>query len=287
MKIINFIIAIPTFKREKLLKRALASINKQQYPHLNVIVVDDSGEQPDKPFSDDTLGDKLHYHYHDKNLGVNQARNTLVNKAKILDPSAYIVFIDDDDYFVDNALTTAAKAIREHPEFVWFTMDCILPEGKPISKLKHYGKLSYINDCMFGKNMRGDMMHIVKADAITNFQFSDKFKNGEEWFFWCHLSVNHNLYAIPAIGKIKEYLDDGISMSGHNRDRIISVLRYKIATLEPIVGFKKLRHQYISLVKYLLKDNRKQDAKLLLDKVFKLSPDYLRQYKHWIKYFLT
>ena len=286
MKIINFIIAIPTFKREKLLKRALASINKQQYPHLNVIVVDDSGVQPDKPFSDDTLGDKLHYYYHDKNLGVNQARNTLINKAKKLDPSAYIVFIDDDDYFVDNALATAAKAIREHPEYVWFAMDCMLPEGKPISKLKHYGNLSYLNDYMFSKKMRGDMMHIVKAEAITNSQFSDKFKNGEEWFFWCHLSVKHNLYAIPATGKISEYLEGGISMSGHNRDRIISVLEYKIATLEPIVGFKKLRHQYISLVKYLLKDNRKQDAKPLLDKVFKLSPGYLRQYKHWIKYFL-
>jgi len=43
----------------------------------------------------------------------------------------------------------------------------MLPEGKPISRLKHYGELSYLNDYMFIKNMRGDMMHIVKAEAIT------------------------------------------------------------------------------------------------------------------------
>ena len=287
MKTIKFIIAIPTFRREELLKRALASINKQDYPHLNVIVVDDSGEQPHKPFTDDALGDKLHYFYHDKNLGVNQARNTLVSKAKELDPSAYIVFIDDDDYLVDNALSAAAKAINDHPNFVWFTMNCVLPEGKPISKLTHYGELSYLNDCMFGKNIRGDMMHIVKANAITNFRFSDKFKNGEEWFFWCQLSVKHNLYAIPATGKISEYLEDGISMSGHNRDHIVSVLKYKIDTLEPIVGFKKLRHQYVSLAKHLLKNKRPQEAKPLLSKVFKQSPGYLRQYKHWIKYLLS
>lgn len=287
MKIINFIIAIPTFKREKLLRRALASINKQNYAHLNVIVVDDSGDKPQKPFFDDELGDKLHYFYHDKNIGVNQVRNTLVKKAKELDPSAYIVFIDDDDFLVDNALSAAADAIREHSEFMWFTMDCILPEGKPISLLKHYGELSYIDDYMFGNRMQGDMMHIVHLKAITNFQFSDQFKNGEIWYFFCHLSMNHNLYAIQAVGKVSEYLEGGITKSGFNRDKIISVLKYKLAVLEPMVGFRKIRHQYISLAKHLLKDKRKQEAKPLLEKVFSRSPGYLRQYKHWISYFLN
>jgi len=43
MTIINFIIAIPAYKREELLRRTLASINKQKYPYLDVIIVDDSG----------------------------------------------------------------------------------------------------------------------------------------------------------------------------------------------------------------------------------------------------
>ncbi len=287
MNTVKFIVALATFKREELLKRALNSISQQDYPNIEVIVVDDSGVKPEKKFVDDSLGGKLHYFYHEANLGVNQARNTLVKKAKELDPSAYMVFIDDDDYLTDGALSIAAKTIKEHPEFVWFTMDCTHPNGKKISKLNHYGKLSYLDDYMFGKDLRGDMLHIVKTDAIGDARYSDQFKNGEIWYFWCQLSVKHPLYAIQAVGCVKEFLDEGITKTGFNRDRIISVLEYKIATLEPIVGFKKLKHQYITLAKHLLKGQRKQEAKALLTNVFKQSPGYTRQYKHWIKYFLS
>lgn len=287
MSDIHFIIAIPTYKREALLNRAISSINKQNYPHLDVIVVDDAGEQTQKPFVDNTLGTKLHYFYHEKNYGVNQARNKLILEARKLDPSAFIVFIDDDDYLVDNALFTAAKVISEHPAYSWFTMDCITPEGGKISKLKHYGELSYLDDYMFGKTLRGDMMHIVKAEITDSINFSDRFKNGEEWYFWCQLSARHKLYAIEADGKVSEYLEEGISKSGGNRDQMVSLLKYKIETLEPMAGFSKLKHQYVSLAKHLLKQNNKQEAKRYLLKVFKASPGYIRQYKHWVKYFLS
>lgn len=284
----HFIIGVPTFNRSHLISRIVQSVQEQNYSNWTILFVDDFSNDDTKPVIQTLSKEnpKIQYRQMSQNSGVNAVRNRIIDEAKLIDDSAYLLFIDDDDYLASGALALADSQITEHSEFNWFSLNCNYQDGKPISKIAQYGVLSYLNDYMFGKKIRGDLTHILRLQSLENERFTSEFKNGEEWSFWVNLSLTHNLYAIDAPGSIKQYLEGGLTDSGINRDKAIQVLKFKIITLEPIVGRKRMLHQYVSLAKHYLARKDFLSAKRALNKVFKTSPFYLRQYKHWaILYF--
>jgi len=284
----HFIIGVPTFNRSRFISRIVNSVQNQNYSNWTILFVDDYSVDDTKNtilnFTEKTT--KIQYRKMSKNSGVNAVRNCIIEQAKLIDNDAYLLLIDDDDYLAPNSLRAANKEVSAHPNLNWFCLNCNYQNGHTISKITQYGTLSYLNDYMFGKKIRGDLTHILKLTAIEGQVFTSEFKNGEEWYFWANLSVNYDLYAINAPGSIKEYLEGGLTATGINRDKAIQVLKFKIDTLEPIVGKKKMVHQYVSLAKHYLAQEEHKNASGLLKHAFKVSPFYLRQYRHWIVLFI-
>lgn len=83
-------VVIPTYYRNKWLKRAINSVNEQTYENIEIIVVDDSGEEHAKEL---IKGYNVRYISHTENRGGNPARNTGIQAAR----GDYIQFLDDDD----------------------------------------------------------------------------------------------------------------------------------------------------------------------------------------------
>ena len=281
----HFIIGVPTFNRSHLIPRIVDSVQSQGYSNWTILFVDDHSidNTKDVILELSEKESKIQYLQMSQNSGVNAVRNRIIEYSKSIDISAYLLFVDDDDYLAQGALACANQQILLHPEFNWFSLNCHYENGGLISKITHYGVLSYITDYMFGKRIRGDLTHILKLGALNDEKFTSEFRNGEEWYFWTKLSVMHDMYAVNAPGSIKEYLEGGLTKTGINRDKAIQVLKFKIDTLEPIVGKKKMAHQYVSLAKHYLARKDFASAKLALSTVFKASPLYFRQYKHWIR----
>ncbi|MGB1091102.1 MAG: glycosyltransferase family 2 protein [Oceanobacter sp.] len=282
----RFIIGVPTYNRSHLLERVVASAQAQTNTNWTLILVNDAS-------SDDTeavltsyksqLGEQLHFVSMPENSGVNAVRNRILDEARVLDENAWLVLIDDDDYLTPECLSVIEQHIQAQPGYSWYTLDCQYENGQRISRMKRHGDLSYLDDYMFGKTMRGDMTHVIKLSGVDDTRFSREFKNAEEWFFWCHLSVKHRLFAIDAIGSIKDYLPDGLTQNAFNRDKAIQVLSYKIRVLEPLVGATRLQHQYVSLAKHYIKKKDFINAKHLLKKCWKVNPFYFRQYRYlWV-----
>jgi glycosyltransferase involved in cell wall biosynthesis len=280
----HFIIGVPTYNRAHLISRIISSVQDQLHSNWTILFVDDYSIDDTKfvilDFAENNK--KIQYRQMNQNSGVNAVRNRIIEEAKAIDNKAYLLFIDDDDYLAPNSLVLADKEISAHPEYNWFSLNCNYEGGKAISKISQYGALSYLNDYMFGKKIRGDLTHILRVEAIGAERFTSEFKNGEEWSFWVKLSLKQAMYAIDAPGSIKEYLEGGLTETGINSDKAIQVLKFKIDTLEPIVGKKKMAHQHVSLAKHYLAKKDFPSAKVVLNKVFKSSPLYLRQYKHWV-----
>jgi len=283
----HFIVGVPTYNRSHLVDRIYQSLIAQNHLKWTLVFIDDhSLDNTDEVLS--TLKEKdirVRSERMKTNSGVNKVRNRIVDVAKKIDPEAYLVFIDDDDCLALNCLELLNKEIIENPGYGWYTLDCSFPSGEKITRMKRYGELSYLRDYMFGKVIRGDLTHVLFLQTVKEDRFTEEFKNAEEWYFWCNLSYRLPLFAINAVGSIKEYLPEGITQSGMNRDKAIQVLEFKIKSLEPIVEESELLHQYVTLVKLYLKKNNGDTKKPreLLRKVFKLSPLYFRQYKYWIK----
>ncbi len=112
-------ICIAHYERPRLLKHMLASIRRQTYPHVEVVVVDDGSQGPDalgylEELREELVGGKGCV-LRQENRGPGAARNRAANQAR----GSLLLFLDDDDYlepqavrtFVDVASRTSADAL--------------------------------------------------------------------------------------------------------------------------------------------------------------------------------
>lgn len=104
-------VVITHFNRPEYLRQALSSIEKQDYPNFEVILVDDASTKPEakqeienlKPIFA-TRGWKIIVHEENSYLG--KARNTGVENSK----GEYILFLDDDNVARPNEISVFVKA---------------------------------------------------------------------------------------------------------------------------------------------------------------------------------
>lgn len=90
-------VVITTFNRAHVVARCIDSVLTQNYPNLEVIVVDDcSTDETEEYFATNYLG-KIKYVRHENNLGVQYASNTGFCFAS----GKYVAFIGDDDRWND------------------------------------------------------------------------------------------------------------------------------------------------------------------------------------------
>lgn len=281
----HFLISVPTYNRSHLLEKLVESAKNQDYASWDILFMDDGSTDDTQEVVQalQSVTAQIHYRKMKKNSGVNATRNQIIETAKIEFPDSFLYFLDDDDLLYEGSLTNAAELINENPNYNWYSLNCIYPDGKPISKMKRYGELDYVRDYMFSKVMRGDLTNIVRVSHIGEARFTTKFRNAEIWFFWTSLSLNNTLFAGDKIGSVKEYLPGGITQSGFNRDKAIEVTKYKIDVLEPLVGRKAMRHQYATLAKHLIDQGNTGEAKQVLKTILSVSPLYVRALKHWLR----
>lgn len=104
-------VIIPTRNRKHFLRRALDSLLQQNYPNLEIIVVDDgSTDGTDELIAE--YGNQIRYFHFEVNQGPSAARNYAFEHSK----NPYIAFLDSDDYWAPNRLSTLMSAWKEAPE---------------------------------------------------------------------------------------------------------------------------------------------------------------------------
>lgn len=106
-------VCIPHFNRFPLLRQAIESIRRQDYPSIDLIVVDDASSEPEAAASLDAIaaelagaGGRLIRHTTNQYLGA--ARNTAVRHAR----GEYVMFLDDDDYAKPDQVSTLVRVAR-------------------------------------------------------------------------------------------------------------------------------------------------------------------------------
>ena len=95
-------VVIPTYKRSNRLPIAINSVLSQTYSNVEIIVVDDNGENnhtldTKKILQPYLKKNQIKYICHQTNKGGCKARNTGAFAAN----GTYIAFLDDDDFYDD------------------------------------------------------------------------------------------------------------------------------------------------------------------------------------------
>ncbi len=113
MKLVSVVVA--TYKREAELKNALESLAKQTYPNMEIVLVDDNGNDEWNSKVSETVEVfrnrypmiKLEYIANNSNQGSSKTRNIGIHSAN----GDYITFLDDDDIYLPDK-------IRKQVEFM-------------------------------------------------------------------------------------------------------------------------------------------------------------------------
>lgn len=105
-------IITPTYNRKDMLREALDSILMQDYKDIEIIIIDDCSEDgTDFMIATEFNRDNIHYYKNKENMGPGFNRNFGFNKSK----GEYVIFMDDDDYYVDSNFFQ--KAINRYYEY--------------------------------------------------------------------------------------------------------------------------------------------------------------------------
>src|SRR5260370_8918236 len=105
-------VLIPAYNAGRTIERALASVWRQNYPEMEVIVVDD-GSNDDTGLHVQRIGNgNVRLIRLEKNRGECGAMNVGIEEAR----TDYIAFLDADDEWVENKLLTQLQIIERHPE---------------------------------------------------------------------------------------------------------------------------------------------------------------------------
>ena len=134
-------VVIPTRGRPALLREAIASVLAQTFADLEVIVVEDGGD--DARAVVDGFGQRVR-HVSQSHQGVAVARNTGVANSR----AEWIAFLDDDDRWEPTKLDRQLEIVRRHPDtcfvhtdYVRLTADGTVEPRRPTGDLARSGPM--------------------------------------------------------------------------------------------------------------------------------------------------
>lgn len=135
-------VIITTRNRLTLLRRALQSVYAQDYPNLEILVLDDS--------SQDGTSDYIRSHHpdiqlfrHEENRGLIVGRNLLMREAK----GDYLINLDDDAHFLNvDAISNVVARMQAEPELAIINFRVLDPQGHvPV-----FPEAEYYTSCFWG-----------------------------------------------------------------------------------------------------------------------------------------
>jgi glycosyltransferase involved in cell wall biosynthesis len=105
-------VAVATYNRAHLVGRAIASVQAQTVPSIEIIVVDD-GSTDDTPIVLASVDDaRMRVIRHPHNRGISRARNTAIAAAR----ADWLTFLDDDNEWATDYLERQLALAAAHPD---------------------------------------------------------------------------------------------------------------------------------------------------------------------------
>lgn len=108
---------IPTYRRPKMLGRAIRSVLRQTYPHFQVCVYDNaSGDETASVVTEIAKTDaRVKYHCHTENIGA--IKNFIYGMEHVETP--FFSFLSDDDIFLPEFYQTAMEGFENFPDAIF------------------------------------------------------------------------------------------------------------------------------------------------------------------------
>ncbi len=184
-------VLVPTYNRPAFLRRALQSLKAQSYDTLEVIVVNDCGEDVSAVTAEFTDTLNLVHIRHGVNRGLAAARNTALKIAR----GGIIVYLDDDDVFLPDHIGTVVAALQDPGvDFVYTDAEYVVEKQagdtwQELGRANPFAGLDYSKARLHYRNFIpvNTWGHRIECVAEVGY-FDEQLKVFEDWDFVLRIS---------------------------------------------------------------------------------------------------
>ena len=189
----SFTVVVTTYNRPQLVRRAVESALEQDWPELEVLVVDDASHVSAESALGD-LGTEIRVVRQEQNMGVGAARNRGIREAR----HPWVLPFDDDDVLLPGALAVVAWAIAELGD----------AESYPVIKFgstnsTHESSFAFITpDHYLRRRVGGDLIPVIRRDVFLAAGLAyPATRVGGEHLLWLKVAAEHTIpsWATPIL----------------------------------------------------------------------------------------
>lgn len=201
----KYSIITPVYNREDCIARCIESVcrNLKHYTNIEHVIVDDGSSDQTVRIVNKYVEQNQHIKFikFDNNKGTNAARNAAINHSS----GEYCIFLDSDDYFLDNAIEII-NSIVSRGRFRHF---CFSPDDMVDTYSKNKllsGKKQYIikyEDFLLNK-ITGDFIHVIDKNILKKYPFYEDLRINEGVFFKRFYKEEKEILFINKIVTIRE-----------------------------------------------------------------------------------
>ena len=237
-------VVIPTYNREKIIKRAIESILNQSYKNIEIIVVDDGSTDNTKKIIEELnqeIGkNKIKYIYKE-NRGVSVARNVGALNAK----GKYISFLDSDDKYLKNKIERHLyKTVKNNADFSICNEIQIRNGFSIYKKEKEEDIFLDINNFIKKFPSHSTSLFFIKRDIFLKYLFDkNQLVSEDTEFILRYLKKDKILFIKDVlVERYKDLIEKRLSFDKEKNIKAIERLIFKI--IKGDYGIKEKRRDY-------------------------------------------
>lgn len=215
-------VLITTYNRKNLLLQTIKSVQNQNFDDYEIIISDDGSNDGTAEFCKD-LCQKDKRIFYTKNTrykkGPNGNKNNALDNAK----GEFVMFLDDDDELLENAINTLVAKVKEG-EYAHILANCLIAKngvltsefsGKGLNESKEVNK----KDFLLGK-FYGEFLSIFKRSLLENKRFDDALW-GNEAILWVNLYAQKSFYIHTPLRIYNQNTANSVTKNAsNNADRV-------------------------------------------------------------------
>ena len=210
-------ILVPTHNRKWLLPRTLNSLTTQSYKNIEIVLVNDAGEDVQdivNQFNDP----RIKYYQNPINIGLAGSRNVAIKEST----GDYICLLDDDDIYLQYAIEFRMYMMKKLGAEIVYTRSLLDHWEKVDEGYRSVGKTLY-----WDSPFRRDLLTVQNVapcccplfsrkswDDSGNYLFDETMTTSEDHDFWCGLSRKTDFQELKLIDCECSQRNDKSQMTG-------------------------------------------------------------------------
>ena len=210
----------PTYNRPEMLKEAIKSVIAQDYSNIEMIIINDNGCNLENLIDRYSKQLRIKYYKNIKNIKLSASRNVGLSLAE----GKYVTYLDDDDIFYPNHVSTLVSFLEKTRFKVAYT-----DGNKAIQKKNERGEYEVVdrinelsNDFSYEYLLVTNItpvccvMH-AKECSDTIGKFDERMHTLEDWDYWIRMSQHYEFKHLKEITCEYRQRDDGSNSTSQDQ----------------------------------------------------------------------